>query len=148
MRHKESSILIQGNIQRVFEIVQDVENYSQFMPQFKKAKIYPINENKFMVERIFNILHIPFKWKSLVIIKKNESIKFEHIEGILKGMRTDWLFERVNGKIKITTTHELTIKTPVIGNMIGKFIIWNLVIKKRANKMLENLKKKIESEEF
>lgn len=146
MIHVENSILIKGNIERVFEIVQDVEKYSEFMPEFKEAKIYPINDNKFIVERKAKIMNIPFRWKSIVIIKRNKSIKFEHIEGILKGMWTEWIFEVINGKTKIKVIHQFVVKIPVIGDMIGKLIIWNFFIKKISNKMLERLKKKIESE--
>lgn len=144
----ESSILIKGNREKIFAIVQNVEKYSQFMPQFKEAKIYPINENKFMVERKTNvIMNIPFKWKSLVIIKKNESIKFEHIEGFLKGMKTDWLFEVVNSETKVTVTHELALKRPLLANPLVKRVLWNFFIRNMCYRMLEGLKKKIESEE-
>lgn len=148
MIYLENSIIINEKLDKVFKVVQDIEKYPDFIPEFKSQKILTKEDNKIVIERTVKVLGLPFTWISNGIIKKNESIKFEQIKGLLKGMSTEWIFEPIEERTKIKVIHTLDLKIPfpIIKDIIGRFLIWDIFIKKIANKILENLKKKIELE--
>ncbi len=145
MIQRVNYIFIKADLDTVFSIAADVEKYPEFIPEFKTNRVQKIEDNKIVVERAIKIGVKTFPWKSVGIIKRNHSIIFDQIEGFLKGMHTEWIFEKVKNGTGVRVTHEFEIKIPLIGNMIGKYLIWNLFIKKIADKILIRLKDEIEN---
>jgi len=60
-------------------------------------------------------------------------------------MHTEWIFEKVKNGTEIRVNHEFEVKIPLIGNIIGEYLIWNLFIKKIATQILVRLKEEIEN---
>ncbi len=141
----ENSIIIKGNVERIFGIVQNIEGHQEFMPEFNETKIHTEENDKIIFERSIRIAGIPIAWKSVAKIEKNRLIKLEHIEGIVRGLRTEWKFKPIKEGCEVIIIHNLDgLKVRVIRSHIGKFILWNLLLKKICNKMLKNLKAKVE----
>jgi ribosome-associated toxin RatA of RatAB toxin-antitoxin module len=144
--HTENSIVIKGSVEEVFEMVRNIEGHQEFMPDFNKTKIYTEESDKIVFKRSIKIANIiPITWKSVAKIERNKSIQLEHIEGIGRGLRTEWRFKPIKEGAEVVIVHNLDgLKVPVIKSSIGKFVIWNLLLKKICNKMLKNLKEKVE----
>jgi ribosome-associated toxin RatA of RatAB toxin-antitoxin module len=140
--------VIKKSVKEVFEIVQNIEGHQEFMADFNKTKIHTKESDKIIFERSIKIANIPLTWKSVAKIEKNRLIQLEHIEGILRGLRTEWKFKPIKEGTEVRIIHNLDgLKVPVIRSTIGKLVIWNLLLKKICNKMLKNLKASVESQE-
>ena len=96
-----------------------------------------------IVERVAEIKGKIMKWKSKVKFNINKTIEFEQIEGRLKGMKIEWLFEEVPEGTKLTITHRLSLNPPVLGWILSKFIAKPAIDKLTRNVLL-GLKNKLE----
>lgn len=124
MIRTENIIIINENINKVFEVAVDFERYPEFIPTYKEIKVVKKEGNKMIVERKSVVGKKEVKWRSSVIIEPNKSITAEQLEGPIPGMKIEWLFEEIEGKTKITLIHNFEYKKiPVIGHIIGKLIV-------------------------
>jgi len=139
----ENSIVIKGDIDEVFSVVQDVERYPEFMPQFKETEIIKKDGNKILVKRRIKIGCLPLDWQSEMVIGKDRWIKFTHLTGLLRGMETEWRFKETEEGVEIRVFHNLEIKIPIVGRIIT-FILWEAFIKKTAEIMLKKIKERVE----
>ncbi|MFH1562292.1 MAG: SRPBCC family protein [Nitrospirota bacterium] len=139
-----NSILIKADMNRVFSVAADMEKYPEFIPSYKEVKVVSREGNKMIVERIGQVGKKAVKWKSCVTIEPNKSIKAEQLEGPIKGMQIQWLFENTKDGVQITLTHDFEYKKiPLIGNLIGKLIVARIV-KKMAEETLKGIKGRAE----
>lgn len=139
-----NSILIKADIDRVFSVAADMEKYPEFIPSYKEVKVVSREGNKMLVERIGQVGKKMVKWKSCVMLEPNSSIYAEQIEGPIKGMQIQWLFEDTKDGVQITLTHAFEYKKiPLIGNLIGRLIVARIV-KQMADETLKGIKTKVE----
>ena len=144
MIYKEDSILINQNLARVFQVACDIEKLSDFIPEYKNVKVISREDNEMILEAKIQLLSlIPITFTSSGIIKENESIKYEQIKGPLKGLQTEWKFEEIDKKTKLSIIHILNIRIPLIGNLLEK-LVYALFIKNLAQEVLLCMKKKLE----
>jgi len=138
----ENSVIIKEDVDKIFEIAQNVERHSEFMPE-EIESYTKNNDGSVILQKNTKVFGRKFRWKSIGTIKKNQLIKFEIIEGVLKGKKTNWIFEKVPEGTKIVITHEFNIEIPLIGILIER-LVYNFIIKKIATTTLKNLKERIE----
>jgi ribosome-associated toxin RatA of RatAB toxin-antitoxin module len=112
----KDSIIIKGNVKKVFKIARDIENQHLYIPGYEPARIITRRKDgRLVIERTAVLKDRKMSWRSLVRFVNGKAIEFEQIEGRLKGMKIEWLFRGRNGKTELTITHELTLKPPLIG---------------------------------
>lgn len=145
MVHREDSILINQDIATTFKVAKDIEMLSDFIPEYKGVKILSQEDNRMVLEAKIKILGLTINYISIGVIEENESIKYEQIKGPLKGLQTEWKFDKIEQVTKLTIIHDIDIKIPLMSNLIGR-LIYALFIKRLANEVLVNMKKKIEEE--
>ena len=122
MTRTENFITIYADLEKVYRLAQEVEKYPEFIPGYKESKIVGQEKGKIIIERAALINKKLNRWKSKAWFNLNRSIEFEQIEGRLKGMKVEWLFERIPGGTKLTIIHTFKIKVPPIGWFIEKVI--------------------------
>lgn len=141
----ENTITINEDVNKVFELASDFEHYPEFIPTYKEVKIIEREGNKMIVERKSLVKTKEIRWRSCVVIEPNKSIKAEQLEGPIPGMKIEWLFEKIDGRTKITLIHIFEYKKiPLIGHIIGKLIVANIVYK-MAEETLMGIKNKVTS---
>ncbi|MDI6736424.1 MAG: SRPBCC family protein [bacterium] len=139
-----NSILIKASIDRVFSVAADMEKYPEFIPSYKEVKVVNRDGNKMIVERLGQVGEKTVKWKSCVTLTPLKSIQAEQLEGPIKGMQIQWLFEDTKEGVKIILIHDFEYKKiPLIGNLIGRLIVARIV-KKMAEETLKGIKTKVE----
>ncbi|MEW5767260.1 MAG: SRPBCC family protein [bacterium] len=133
----ENSIVIKANVDKVFEVMADVEKWHEFMLHHKrKVKILSREQNKLLIERDGII-----KWKASIIIdRKNKLMKALHLAGVTKGLLAIWKFEEIPEGTKMTLSHTFIPKIPFFGRLK-----W-LIIKKGIERInsLKAVKEKVE----
>ncbi len=133
------SIEIKGELNEVFKIAADLEGHAELSPEFTGLHILKQEEHRIIYERTVNKLGLNCKFTSQATFEGPKAIKFVHLDGFLKGMSTEWRFEEISGGTKVTAIHTLA----TLGSLIDK-LIYNIFIKNTANRILKNMKQKIE----
>ncbi|MFH1564070.1 MAG: SRPBCC family protein [Nitrospirota bacterium] len=140
MIHKKESVLINEQITKVFAVAKDIEKLSEFIPEYKNVTILSKKENKMELEAQIKFMGTTITFISIGIITPDESIKYEQIKGPLKGLLTEWRFEEVNSKTRLSIIHTLDLRIPLIGRLIEE-VIYRFAIKHMANEVLMSMKK-------
>lgn len=143
MKAESSTTVIKGNIDEVFSVAKNVEKYSEFIPQFKETRIIREDGNKIIMERKVKIGWLHSNWQSEMVTEENKCIRFVHLSGLLKGMKTKWRFKDTGKEVKIKVLHNFEIRIPIVGRIM-EFVIWNIFIKKTAKAMLKKMKERVE----
>ncbi len=92
--------LIEHNAKQLFNIVLDLEKYPDFIPWCNYMKINSRQNNEIFADMyVFYKFLLPQKFGSHVIYnKKDLKIKTIYINGPLKDLKTNWIFEPINSK--------------------------------------------------
>jgi len=145
MKSSQQEIIINHSAKDLFKIVLDIEKYSEFIPWCKEIIIKSKSDNEMLADMIVSYKYfLPQTFTSHVIFDSIRlSIKTTYIEGPLKDLKTQWLFEKLESK-----------KTKIIFNVSFEFqkffhqklaeIFFGLIekkmvdsFKKRADKILD-----------
>lgn len=138
-------IIINKSLPEVYKIASDIEKQHEYIPGYKPARIIEKKEDgEILIERIAEIKGKIMKWQSTAKFKENKKIEFKQIQGRLKDMKIEWLFEEIHGGTKITITHDFKLSRPIIGWFLEKFIA-KPTINKLTKNVLSGLKKKMEN---
>ena len=139
MKSSEQEVIINHSAKGLFEIVLDIEKYSEYIPWCKEIKIKSRTKNEMLADMIVCYKYfLPQTFTSHVIFDSNKLIIDTHyIKGPLKNLTTQWLFKKMEMK-----------KTKVIFNI--KFEFQRLLHQKLAefffvlieNKMIDSFKKR------
>ncbi|MCK5535030.1 SRPBCC family protein [bacterium] len=143
MTKLENSIIINADLEKIYQLAQAVEKYPEFIPEYKESKIIGRENGKIIIARAALINQHLMRWKSKVWFSPNKSIEFEQIEGKLKGMQVKWTFEQIPGGTKVTILHLFKLNIPLIGWFLEKLVA-RPRIEKTARNVLISLKKRIE----
>lgn len=135
MLETEKSTIINQNLEKVYAIA---ETYPEFVSFYKEKKILFQDERILTVKMSASFYGVVLTWKGEGIKTKNKSIEFSQTQGLLKGLKAIWIFERLENNLT-----KVTIKTIINFNSIGKMfekIIVNLLVSKTTSKILSSLK--------
>ncbi len=145
MVHLEDSIIINKEVATVFKAALSFEKHPQVIPTLKSIEILKQEGNKFLVERRgvrrgFLGQERPTRWKSAVEFSENQWIRAEQLEGELKGMKIESVFQAVPEGTKIVLSHDFLLPIPIIGGLISKYYVAGIV-NRLARIYLEGMKK-------
>ena len=139
------SILIRRDVEEVFSIVKDVENYGKFSPSYEGAQVLVREGNNLTVERTAKILGKRMRWTSEAEIGER-TVTFKQSRGPLKGMVTQWNVEREDSATRVTILHDHRFPIPLVGGFLSAKIVYPLIVKKMARRILANMKRALEME--
>jgi len=117
------SIKINEKIDKVYKVARDIERQHEYISGYSPSKIVAAVDNGgIIIERTAVLNGKLMKWKSKAEFEENKTIKFEQLEGKLKGMKIDWLFNESDEGTEVEIVHDFKLKIPVIGWFAEKFI--------------------------
>lgn len=140
MFESESHILINDNVETVFQIA---ERYPEFVDFYQKKSILYQDDDKLFIEIKCYIFGIPFRWTGEGIKSRYREIRFKQTNGLLKGLKAHWLFEKKNNKTEVIIKTNFSIRNPIF--KILEKIIGNFIVKRITDKILITLQDVIET---
>lgn len=143
MFESESHILINDHLESVFQIA---ERYPEFVNFYEKKSILYQDDNKLLIEIKCYLFGIPFRWKGEGIKNRYKEIKFEQTDGLLKGLKAHWLFDKKNGWTKVSIKTKFSINNPAF--KILEKSIGNFIVKKITDKILIALRTESEMRQY
>jgi len=113
MKQSNQEIELNHKAIDLYNIVLDVENYSEYIPWCSGVEVIEIKKNEFKANMLVDYKFFSSqKFNSKVVYdSKKLSIKTKYIDGPLKNLETQWLFKEIDGKkskIIFTVTFEFT----------------------------------------
>ena len=117
------SIIINDKIEKVYAVARDIEKQHEYIHGYSPAKIIEKKEDgKIVIERVAELHGKVMKWKSIAEFEENKAIRFEQIEGKLKGMKIEWLFQSINEGTRVEIIHDFSLKIPALGWFAERYI--------------------------
>ena len=141
MKVSKQEVIINHSAKSIYEIVLDIEKYPEFIPWCKKIIIKSKSKNEILADMIVSYKYfLPQTFTSSVFFNSNKLIiNTNYIEGPLKDLKTEWIFEKIEKK-----------KTKILFNVKFKFqrflhqkfaeLFFGLI----ENKMIDSFKKRAE----
>ena len=149
---KKESITIHRKLPEVFKKAQDIAACFKDVSAYQKVEMLDQQGDGGEGEEggkksshcsTIRIFGIPISYTSETVIKQNESINHRQIKGPLRGLKTTWMFDAIGEDTRVTVSHQLDLKIPVIGRWL-ELIVYTLFIKPLAKNFLVNMKQNME----
>ena len=145
MKSSQQELVIYHAAKDLYNIVLDIEKYPEFIPWCKEIIIKSKSKNEILADMIVSYKYFfPQKFTSQVFFNsKNLSINTYYIEGPLKNLNTEWVFEKLSeNKTKVLFKVKFQFQKFLHQKLADLFfdLIENKMInsfKKRADKILK-----------
>lgn len=135
---KKEAIVLK-DIDTVFNIVNRVDLYKNFIPYCIESRILSENSTQMQAKLDFNIKGIKTSFSTENQIKKNEHIKMKLIEGPFKHLDGEWRFKQLENKTIIYLNLNYEAKNKIIEFTLGKSLekITNILVKSFVDESLK-----------
>ncbi len=117
---KEAIIFEKKN--KVFDLVNNVNLYKNFVPYCVDSKILSEQNNQMEAKLDFNIKGIKTSFTTKNIIKNNEFIQMKLVDGPFKYLDGKWEFKEVDNKTIIKLSLKYEVKNKLLDYAFGKSV--------------------------
>jgi ribosome-associated toxin RatA of RatAB toxin-antitoxin module len=134
------SITINAPLEKVFDVIADVERYPDFLPEVKSIKVSTKRGPEYDVHYVAEVVKT-IKYTVRIKEERPNKLSWTFVDGeFMKDNRGGWeLHDLGNGTTKATYNIEVTL-----GPLVPKTIV-NALVDTSLPKLLENFKKRSET---
>ena len=119
MEIKKEAIILESK-DKVFNIVNRVNLYKNFVPYCIDSKIISEQNNQMEAKLDFNVKGIKISFTTKNIIKNNEYIEMKLVDGPFKYLDGKWKFKEVDNKTIIELSLKYEVKSKILHYAFGK----------------------------
>ena len=143
MPYVERSVLINGPIEKVYELAKDMERYHEYMPDVESVKIIEREPNRTVTEWETSVDGTPILWTEEDTFHDDEPrIEYRLIEGDLDKFEGEWRFVEKEHGTEVTLTCDYDFGIPELTNLIGPTL--QQKVGENSEMMLAGIKKRAE----
>lgn len=143
MPYVEEQIYIEGDIDAVFAIARDMENYPQYMSDVESVTVLERNGDSTVTEWVTNIEGTPIVWTEVDEFDQAAyRIRYRLIEGDLDKFEGEWRFDRVDRGTRVVLGVEYDFGIPNLTELIGPTL--EVKVRENSQMMLLSMKQHIE----
>lgn len=125
-KHREVRAL-PYSVAQMYDLVIDVPRYSEFLPWVSAVRVRSNSESEMVADLIVGFKAIKERFTSRVAKVRNQSVHVDYIDGPLKFLRNDWLFEDdPNGGCRIDFSVEFAFKNRMFEALAGQMFDYAL----------------------
>lgn len=152
MHETQNQIVIRGDPDRVFQLAADVEGWPEFLPHYRWVRVLEEEGESRVVEMAAWRSWLPVRWIARQWRDASaRRIRFRHIGGLSRGMEVEWRIEPVaetgsGPGARVTIWHGLSLKAPLLGTGVGRWIVGEQFVRVIAGRTLACLKQRVEGE--
>lgn len=149
MPRVESTIVINGDVEKTFALAKNVEAFPQFMPDVKSVTILERSEDGSKLVTEFVGIVKEFK-TTLKWVEEDQwddqakTCRFKLVKGDFKTYSGLWTFEPVNGGTRYTSVIDFEYDIPMIGPLLKALVARKM--QQNIDNMLRAIKEQVESE--
>ena len=146
MPHVEVEKFIKAPKEKVFSICSDMVSFAKFMPDVEAVHLLEKGEQYSITEWITRLQGRTIRWREREDYDAvNNRIYYKQLEGDLKSMSGEWIFEETDSGTKLTMTMDFEFGLPMLEPVLNPVAV--IALRKNLNNMLESIKRKAEAEE-
>ncbi|APG62714.1 ubiquinone-binding protein [Sphingorhabdus lutea] len=120
-RHQESRAL-PFSAEQMYDLVVDVEKYSEFLPWIMATRIKSNTEQEMLADMIIGFGNLRESFTSRVIKSPKFEIKIDYISGPLKKLHNIWVFENEkDGGSLVHFEVEFQFKNAIFEALAGQY---------------------------
>ena len=136
------TFIINQSIEKVFNLINDVDAYKNFIPFCEHSIIIESNQNTITAQLDLSFMSNTTRFITHNTFASNEYITMKLIKGPFKEFTAKWGFESVNeSKTSLTFTMEYNISNPLVNLAFTKNL--NLVSEKIIKAFKKELTEKV-----
>lgn len=142
-------ILVNSNLDRVWQVLTDYDNFEEFLPGVAESQLVQTNGNRKIFEQVNQVKTLIFSTKARIRLAITESypqrIAFDFVDGDLDALNGTWLLEPVSPypsapPNQVLITHQVSVEP---NTMPSKTIFYN-IYENTLEKTLAAIKTEIE----
>jgi ribosome-associated toxin RatA of RatAB toxin-antitoxin module len=141
----ESSIIIKGDIDKVFECARDIERFPEYMPDVKEVTVLERDGDRVVSEWTAYIpdFKMTVKWVEEDIWNKDAyTCEFKLIKGDYAAYSGKWTFSKVEDGTKFDSVVEYEYEVPLIGSLIKGLV--QRKVQENVDQILIGVKRRVE----
>jgi ribosome-associated toxin RatA of RatAB toxin-antitoxin module len=142
--------LMRAPIERVFAAASDVEQWPAILPHYRWVTMRERSPGAGVVEmaawRPFGVMKYPTWWVSRMEIDRAQwQVRYQHIDGITRGMDVVWQLVPREGATDVTIVHEWSgPRWPLVGAVAAGLVIGPVFIHGIASRTLAGIARHVE----
>ena len=129
-RHREQRFLPHSP-EQMFDLVADVGSYAEFLPWVTAVRVRSNSDTEMVADMIVGFRSLRERFTSRVGKERPRCITVDYIDGPLKFLRNDWLFESAPGGCTIDFSVEFAFKNRVFEAIAGQ--MFDAALRKMIN---------------
>lgn len=140
--HLESTIVIRGTPECVFDLATPIERWPEMLPHYRSVRVLKSTPDSRLAEMFAWRGWIPVRWQAVQRVdRQGLRIEFLHTKGVTRGMHVDWRLEPAvddEGAVstKVTITHDLRLAVPGLARPLVELVVGKLFIDHIASRTL------------
>lgn len=141
MAGAQRTIIINATVEKCWSVISDYERYAEFLPEVKKIRTMNRRGNEVDVQYEAEVVKV-IKYTVHMKEEGPKKLSWSFIDGeFMKDNKGGWVLEEA-GEGKTKATYNIAVE---VGMLVPKTIV-NALVDTQLPKLLENFKKRIESQ--
>lgn len=137
---------IAAPFEAVFALARDVESWPRLLRDYRWCRVLERTPDRLVFAMGGWIRGWPARWTAVQEPRPNEHrISFRHLRGITRGMEVEWRFTSDGNAVEVELVHDLAVRWPLIGRLVGDLIVGPIFIDFIARKTLKAVKAQAEA---
>ncbi|MGH2403819.1 MAG: type II toxin-antitoxin system RatA family toxin, partial [bacterium] len=139
-------VRITAPLEAVFALARDVEAWTGLLREYGWCRVLERSPERLVFSMGGWVRGWPARWTAVQEPRPQESrITFRHLKGITRGMEVEWRFAPAGEAVDVALTHDLVMRWPLIGRLVGDLIVGPVFIDYIARKTLQAVKARAEA---
>jgi coenzyme Q-binding protein COQ10 len=129
-RHHEKRFLPYG-AEAMYDLVADVGRYNEFLPWVSGVRVRSNTETEMVADLIVGFKSLREHFTSRVVKTRPRSIHVDYLDGPLKFLRNEWIFEPAPGGCTIDFTVDFAFRNRIFEAIAGQ--VFDQALRKMIN---------------
>ena len=122
MPHHHERRILPHSAAQMYELVADIRTYPTFLPWVSAIRVKSDTETEVLADMIVGFKALRETFSSRVIKTPKSAISVEYLDGPMKHLQNDWLFEDLpDGGSTVDFTVDFAFRNPIFEALAGQF---------------------------
>lgn len=113
------SRLVPYTCEQMYHIVDDVENYKEFMPYFEKSIVLHRDEDEVQATLVISFAGVQKSFTTRNRLQKNKMIEIRLVDGPFSHLEGFWRFDETSEGCLVTFDLEFQFATKMLSMLLG-----------------------------
>jgi ribosome-associated toxin RatA of RatAB toxin-antitoxin module len=138
---------IDAPLDAVFALARDIEAWPRLLSSYRWCRVLERAPSRVVFAMGGWVRGWPARWTAVQEAHPADGrIRFEHVRGITRGMEVEWRLTTRGQGVEVEIVHDLTMRWPLIGRLVGDLIVGPVFIDDIARRTLQALKARAEAD--